>query len=86
MSHVVKPALEAAVMAAPCIEWALNMEVSIPAFSSILLSYWAMVGLKTTLCSLMVVRTRGFDPSLLNSSVLPSNARSVITGTIMGLP
>ena len=81
MSHVVTPALEAAVMAAPRTECALNMEVSIPAFSSILLSHWAMVELEATLCGLMVMRKRGFDPSsFLNSSVLPSYAHSVITG------
>ena len=81
MSHVVTPALEAAVTAAPRTECALYMEVSIPAFSSIFLSHRAMVELEATLCGLMVVRKRGFDPSsLLNSSVLPSYARSVVTG------
>ena len=81
MSQVVTPALEAALTAAPRTECALNMEVLIPAFSSILLSHRAMVELEATLCGLMVVRKRGFDPSsLLNSSVLPSYARSVITG------
>ena len=62
MSHVVTPALEAAVVAAPRTECALKMAVSIPAFSSVFLSHRAIVvELEATLWGLIVVRNRGFD-------------------------
>ena len=80
------PCIRAAITAAPRTECALNMEVSIPAFFSILLSHRAMVELEATLCGLMVVRKRGFDPSsLLNSSVYPRMLAVSSLGTIMGL-
>ena len=78
---MVTPAFEAAVTAAPRTECALKMEVSIPAFPSMLFSHRAMVELEATLCGRIVVRSRGFDPSsLLNSWVLSSYALSVATG------
>ena len=43
MSHVVTPALDAAVVAAPRTECALKMAVSIPAFPRMLLSHRAIV-------------------------------------------
>ena len=79
-------ALEAAVMAAPHTECALNMEVFIPAFSRILLSHRAIVELEATLYGRIVVRKRGLDPSSpLNFSVLLSYACSVATGHSSGL-
>ena len=81
MSHVVTPALEAAVVAAPRTECALKMAVSVPAFPSVLLSHRAIVELEATPWGLIVVRNRGFDPStLLYSRVLSLYARSVVTG------
>ena len=65
MLHVVTPALEAAVVAAPRTECALKMAVSIPAFSSVLLSHWAIAEVEATLWGLIVVRNRGFDLSSL---------------------
>ena len=49
MSHVVAPAFEAAVEAAPRTECALNIETSIPAFRSISLSHRVTVELEAGL-------------------------------------
>ena len=51
MSAVVTPTLKAAKVAAPLIEWALKMLVSMPAFSSMDFSHLAMVEELTGLCS-----------------------------------
>ena len=61
------PAPEAAVAAAPRTECALNMAVSMPAFSSKVFSQRAIVELEAGEWGLMVVRKRGFESvSFLN--------------------
>ena len=78
MSHVVTPALDAAVAAAPCTECTLNMAVSMAAFSS---SHWAIVELEAGECGLIEVRRRNVNPvSFRTDCVFSSYALRVTTG------
>ena len=69
MSPVVTPALEAAVTAALHTESALKMAVSMPAFSSRLLSHQAIVELQAGEWGLILVRRRGFNPVSFRTSL-----------------
>ena len=68
MSSVVTPALAAAVVAAPRVECALKMLVSMPALSKTVLSHLATVDGATGLCGFMTPRSSLDWASLSRSS------------------
>ena len=88
MSSVVTPALAAAVAAAPRVECALKMLVSMPALSKTVFSHLATVDGATGLCGLMTPNNSLIELGFTQSEFLRffSYAFSVCTGHNLFVP